>query len=175
MVPFDSGRGLCRAFRRRLYVGGLAGLHARPGHEPIRGPSFRHPDHPVNPVVNAPASSKGDRNYRKLSWKSTTYVSSKPFHHEDHEETRRATEARGEGRNAFATKERREHKERNFFLRALCALLWPDHLRFSPAIPLPCAAKTICAETEAFNLQNSEFTIQSFPLRPSAKCQRTGA
>jgi len=44
--------------------------------------------------------------------------------------------AGGEGQNAFATKELREHKERYFFLRALCGLLRPGQFLLSPAAPL---------------------------------------
>jgi hypothetical protein len=74
-------------------------------------------------------------------------VCSLTFHHEDHEATRRVSDARGAAQIALATKELREHKERIF--SALCALSRPDQFRLSSATPLS--------------------------PNPSAKCQRAGA
>jgi hypothetical protein len=61
------------------------------------------------------------RNYLKLSWKSTTYVSLMTFHH--HEDTRRKTEAGAQGHYALAARPRKDHIEINFLRRALCGLL----------------------------------------------------
>src|ERR1700722_1443005 len=74
-------------------------------------------------LASASPQLRPTENYRKLSWKSTTYASSGLFTTENTK--------RQEGQNTFATKERTEHKERIF--SALRALLRPVHVRLSSA------------------------------------------